>query len=146
MVHGKYVAPRTPVEEVLTSIWAEVLKLDRVGVHDDFFELGGHSLIAARIIARVRDSFAIDLPVRALLEATTVSRLAERLEAALREEHGLPLPPLVAQARTGWVAAVVRARAAVVPGTAGERGRYNLPLRFHFEGVLDLPRFERQLQ
>src|SRR5262249_15156578 len=50
-----YVAPRTPTEQVLGSIWADVLRLDRVGIHDNFFDLGGHSLLAVRVIARIRD-------------------------------------------------------------------------------------------
>jgi amino acid adenylation domain-containing protein len=74
-----YVAPRTPTEEVVASIWAEVLRLDRVGVHDNFFELGGHSLLAMRVMARVRDSFAVELPLRAMFDEPTVGDMAKRI-------------------------------------------------------------------
>jgi acyl carrier protein len=71
-----YVAPRTAVEELLAGIWAEVLGLERIGIHDSFFELGGHSLLATQVVARVRDAFRIDLPLRSLFEAPTVANLA----------------------------------------------------------------------
>jgi amino acid adenylation domain-containing protein len=72
----EYVAPRDPTEETIAGIWAEVLGVDRVGVHDDFFGLGGHSLLATRVLARLRQSFAAGLPLRCLFEATTVAELA----------------------------------------------------------------------
>jgi acyl carrier protein len=71
-----YVAPRTPAEETLAKLWAEVLGLDRVGARDNFFEMGGHSLLATRLIARVRDAFQVDLPLRSLFEAPTPAALA----------------------------------------------------------------------
>jgi amino acid adenylation domain-containing protein len=72
---GAYVAPRTPTEEALASIWCEVLKLDRVGIDDNFFELGGHSLLAMRLLDRMRQA-GLHAVVRDLFDRPTVSSLA----------------------------------------------------------------------
>jgi amino acid adenylation domain-containing protein len=76
-----YVAPRTAVEEVVASIWAEVLKLERVGVHDSFFDLGGHSLLSIQVLTRLHKTFHVDLPLRAIFEADTVAEISKRLVA-----------------------------------------------------------------
>jgi acyl carrier protein len=78
-----YTAARTDLEEKLAGIWERVLRLDRVGVHDDFFDLGGHSLLAIQIISRVCDVFQIELPLRALFDAPTVAALAIKISQAL---------------------------------------------------------------
>ncbi len=77
--------PRSDVEAAVASVWREVLGFDEFGVHDDFFALGGHSLAAAQVVARVRDDFAVDLPVTALFEHPTVAELAAAVEEALAE-------------------------------------------------------------
>jgi amino acid adenylation domain-containing protein len=71
--------PRTPVEELLAGIWREVLNLECAGIEDNFFESGGHSLLAAQFVSRVRDAFAIELPVRCIFESPTIAGLASRL-------------------------------------------------------------------
>ena len=74
-----YVAPRTPVEEAVAAIWADVLGVERVGVDDDFFALGGHSLLATQIVAQVRTDFSINLPLHALFSSPTVAKLSEQI-------------------------------------------------------------------
>jgi acyl carrier protein len=80
---GELVGPRTPVEEVLADIIMEVLKLDRVSVHDDFFHLGAHSLLGAQIVARVRERFGAELKLLDVFDAPTVAELATRIEQTL---------------------------------------------------------------
>ncbi|WP_242895191.1 non-ribosomal peptide synthetase [Actinomadura litoris] len=78
-VASRYVAPRTRAEETIVKIWAEVLNVPRVGVHDDFFELGGQSLLATRIMSRIRRQLGVEVRMRMLLDAPTVAGLAERI-------------------------------------------------------------------
>jgi phthiocerol/phenolphthiocerol synthesis type-I polyketide synthase E len=86
-VHGRpglrneYVAPRNPVETDIAAIWEDVLELRPVGLHDSFFELGGHSLLAPRVLARVRQTLGVDLPITLLLAAPTVGDLAAAVVA-----------------------------------------------------------------
>jgi amino acid adenylation domain-containing protein len=75
-VEDRYVAPRNATEELLARIWSEVLRVKRVGIHDDFFELGGDSLIAVRGLYRIRESLQVELPLRMLFENQTVATLA----------------------------------------------------------------------
>jgi acyl carrier protein len=75
-----YTAPRTPIEETLAEIWAQVLDVERVGVHDDFFALGGHSLLATQVVSRMRLAFQIEIPLRSLFENLTVAELARFVE------------------------------------------------------------------
>ncbi|MBU6399952.1 MAG: AMP-binding protein, partial [Verrucomicrobia bacterium] len=75
-----FLPPRTPTEEALARIWAEVLRVRQVGVHDNFFDLGGHSLLVAQVLARVRQAFEVDLPMRRFFQAPTLAAAATALE------------------------------------------------------------------
>lgn len=81
-----YAAPQTPFEEIMVTIWQEVLGPAQIGIHNNFFDLGGHSLLATQIISRVRDQFEVDLPVRALFEHATIAALSARVEAIIMAE------------------------------------------------------------
>jgi amino acid adenylation domain-containing protein/non-ribosomal peptide synthase protein (TIGR01720 family) len=82
-----YVAPRTPTEEVVAGIWAEVLGQVRVGRDQNFFELGGHSLLATQVVVRVRQIFAVELRLRELFSAPTVAGMAEAIVHARAEQQ-----------------------------------------------------------
>ncbi|WP_404483990.1 non-ribosomal peptide synthetase [Pseudomonas sp. HT11] len=81
-----YLAPRNELETTLAAIWAEVLKVDKVGVQDNFFELGGHSLLATQIASRVQKTLQRDVPLRAMFECSTVAELAEYIEGLAANE------------------------------------------------------------
>jgi acyl carrier protein len=97
-----FVRPRNPVEEMLAGIWAKVLKVEQVGIHDNFFDLGGHSLLATQVVARIRQSLDAEVPLRAMFEAPTIEEMAlviaanqakaasqGELERMLREVEGM---------------------------------------------------------
>ena len=86
--------PRTPVEEILSGIWRQVLKLDSIDIHANFFEIGGHSLIAAQMFSRMMESFKVDLSLRSVFEAPTIAELAGQIEQAMRELPGIEAPSL----------------------------------------------------
>jgi amino acid adenylation domain-containing protein len=96
-----YVAARTPLEEILCGIWMELLSAERVGVHDNFFQLGGHSLLAIRVMARVREAFAVELPLRSLFEFPTIAAMAQQIELAIATNRGLLKPPIERIPRDG---------------------------------------------
>ncbi|MCL4777493.1 MAG: amino acid adenylation domain-containing protein [Gammaproteobacteria bacterium] len=85
------VAARSDIERQLLELWCAVLGRDGIGIEDDFFALGGHSLLATRLIARVRDAFALELPLLALFEAPTIAGMAQRLAAMA---PATTLPPI----------------------------------------------------
>ncbi|HEU0077405.1 MAG TPA: condensation domain-containing protein, partial [Longimicrobiaceae bacterium] len=143
---GEHVAPRTPTEELLAGIWAEVLGTERVGAADDFFALGGHSLLATRVVSRVREALGVELPLRALFEAPTVAALAARVEALLlagaagsapsveRAPRDGPLPLSFAQQRLWLVHRLEPASSA-----------YNMPFPLVLRGALDVRALRRSL-
>ena len=136
----EHVAPRGPVEEAVSAIFAEVLKLDsdRTGAHDGFFELGGHSLLATQAVARIRATFGVELPLRALFEAPSPAELAERIEAALRRRSGIEVPPVVRAPRVGEMAmSFAQERLWFLQQLDPDDTSYLVPAAIRLEGTLD---------
>ena len=133
------VAPRTPVEEALAGIFADLLDVPRVDVEGDFFALGGHSLLATQVLSRVHRLFGVELPVRALFERPTVAALARRIEEAGREAWG-PEPPLAARPRDGAVPlSFGQERLWIADQLGPGQPVYNIPLTFCLRGPLAVP-------
>jgi amino acid adenylation domain-containing protein/non-ribosomal peptide synthase protein (TIGR01720 family) len=139
-------APRTPVEEVLAGIWADVFERERVSVHDRFADLGGHSLLAIQIIARARVAFQVEIPLRAIFEAPTVAALAERVEAARAEGLAVEAPPVTRVPRDAPLPLSFSQERLwfldqLEPGSAA----YNVPIGMRLGGALDAQALERAL-
>jgi amino acid adenylation domain-containing protein/non-ribosomal peptide synthase protein (TIGR01720 family) len=81
-----YADPSTPLQVALATIWRDLLRIDRIGIHDSFFELGGHSLLAMQVISRLRDALRVEVPVRLLFERPTIAGLAQALGEARSED------------------------------------------------------------
>ncbi|GMT96872.1 hypothetical protein KH5H1_09910 [Corallococcus caeni] len=144
---GTYEAPRTELEAKLAAIWAQVLRVPRVGVRDDFFALGGHSLLATQVVSRVRTETGAELPLRALFEAPSVESLASRVEAALRARPEVPRPPLVAVARTGPLPlSFAQQRLWFLDRLQPGSIHYNIPAALRLDGPLDTEALSRGLR
>jgi amino acid adenylation domain-containing protein len=87
-LHNPYVAPQGEVERDVAELWQEMMGIEQVGAHDDFFQLGGHSLLASQIVSRLRDAFAVELPIAGFFEAPTVAGLAAAVERQLFLQRG----------------------------------------------------------
>ncbi|HUS09280.1 MAG TPA: amino acid adenylation domain-containing protein, partial [Pyrinomonadaceae bacterium] len=143
-LQDSFVAPRTQTEELLASIWSEVLKVSRVGVNDNFFELGGHSLLAVSMISRVRDALSVDLKVRSLFEAPTVARLARTLEDS--GKHAL-VPSITRVKRTpNLPLSFAQERLWFLDQLESESPFYNVPSAFRLTGSLDVESLRRAFE
>ncbi|MET0399653.1 MAG: amino acid adenylation domain-containing protein [Longimicrobiaceae bacterium] len=142
----EYAAPRGGTEHALAEAWAQVLGVERVGVHDDFFELGGHSLLATRLVSRVRDALGVEVPLRALFEAPTPAGLAERVEALAREGAGSQAPPLLPVPRDGDVPlSFAQQRLWFIDQLQPGSTAYNVPAALRLRGALDARALRRAL-
>jgi amino acid adenylation domain-containing protein len=128
--------PGSPAERQLAALWEELLGVRVSGTHDDFFELGGHSLMATRLVARIRETFRVELPIEAVFAAPTLARLAARIQAEGRT--GQALPPIVRVPRTERMPlSFAQQRLLFLEVLTPEDISYNMPLALRLQGPLD---------
>ncbi|NPC83010.1 non-ribosomal peptide synthase/polyketide synthase, partial [Pyxidicoccus fallax] len=143
-----FVAPSTPVQQQLASLWSDLLRVERVGADDSFFTLGGHSLLATQLVSRVRTAFSVELPLRAVFESPTLSGLAQRISAL--QGAGAPrheAPPLLPAPRTGPLPlSFAQQRLWFIDQLEPGSAAYNLPAAVRLSGTLDVTALERALQ
>jgi amino acid adenylation domain-containing protein/FkbM family methyltransferase len=140
------VAPRNPVEGVLANIWKEVLRVEEVGVHDNFFELGGHSLLATQVISRVRETFRIELSMRAFFEKPTAAGLAERVEQAKAKDAPPAAPPLRPVSRDEHIPlSFAQQRLWFIQQLAPDSTAYNVRNAIRLQGQLNVRALEQTL-
>ncbi|WP_164003037.1 non-ribosomal peptide synthetase, partial [Pyxidicoccus caerfyrddinensis] len=136
---SEYVAPRTPTEEILASLWAALLRVEKVSAQDDFFALGGHSLLATQVVSRVRSSLGVELPLRALFEAPTVAALAARIDSARESAQGLVAPAIVPVPRTGPLPlSFAQQRLWFIDQLEPGGSSYSIPRFIRMQGSLDV--------
>ncbi len=143
----KYVAPRTPIEEILAQIWTQVLKLQRVGIHDNFFEVGGHSLLATQLLSRIRNIFKVELPLRELFARVTIAELAQSIGQLQQEDLELSTPPILPRAENAQLPlSYAQQRLWFLDQLQPLGGLYNIPLTLRLIGTLNVAALEQSLQ
>ena len=137
-----YEAPAGETEEALAGIWAEVLRVERVGRHDDFFELGGHSLLAVQVISRVRQELAVEVALGELFTRPALADFARGLEVAARAE----LPPVEPVDRSGPLPlSFAQQRLWFLERMGNLGGTYHVPARLRLRGAVDRAALARAL-
>jgi len=143
---GEYIAPRTPREEIIANIFAQVLNVQNVGIHDNFFTLGGHSLLATQLISRLRTAFDVEIPIREIFAAPTVVELDQTLTEFRNTDRGLILPPIQpTKERTQLPLSWAQERLWFLNQLEGPSATYNIPIAIRITGSLDIDALQQAL-
>ncbi|MEP6515217.1 amino acid adenylation domain-containing protein [Microcoleus vaginatus] len=140
-------AVRSPLEEMVAGIWSEVLGIEGIGSEDNFFELGGHSLLATQAIARLREAFKIELPLRVLFESPTVASLSDCISQISSSEQKLEAPPIDRAPRGPELPlSFAQQRLWFLDRLQPGDPAYNIPAAVRLKGAIDVTALERSFQ
>jgi len=140
-----FVAARSPMEDLVSAIWKEVLTAQSLGVHDNFFELGGHSLLATRVVSRIREAAGVDLSLRSIFESPTVAELASRINGMARSEHR-PAPLRRAPRDRALPLSFAQERLWFLDQLEPNHPYYNSPFAVRMKGALRLDALEQAVE
>jgi acyl carrier protein len=143
----EYVAPHTPNQEIIAHIFATVLGIETVSIHDNFFEIGGHSLLATQLTSRLKQSFAVDIPLRAIFEDPTVAQLDRTIKQLRTEGQGLSLTAItrIAPDSESIPLSFAQERLWFLNQFEGASATYNMPDALRLNGELNLEALDQAL-
>jgi amino acid adenylation domain-containing protein/non-ribosomal peptide synthase protein (TIGR01720 family) len=145
-ISTSFAAPRTPLEEALAGLWAQVLGVDCVGIYDNFSALGGDSILATQLISRMREVMHVEVSFRSFFETPTVAGMARRIKAASQTPPSLQIPPLQPVPRDGTLPlSYAQQRLWFLEQLEPSRAVYNLPLAWGFTGILNVSALQQSL-
>ncbi|MCD6377048.1 MAG: amino acid adenylation domain-containing protein, partial [Caldisericaceae bacterium] len=140
-------APRTPVEELLAAIWADILKIDNIGANDNFFDLGGHSLSATQLVSRIRNAFDVEIPIKTIFEFPILEELALQIEALKLQDETIQAPPIEPVSRKQDLPlSFSQQRLWFLDKLASGSANYNIPTAIRLKGRLNIQVLERCIQ
>ncbi|MBN3876527.1 amino acid adenylation domain-containing protein [Nostoc sp.] len=141
-----FVAPRSPIEEILTQIWTQALKVDQVGIYNNFFELGGHSLLATQLVSRIRNIFKVELPLREFFARKTVAELAQVIRQLQQQNLELVSPPILPRAENAELPlSYAQQRLWFLDQFEPNSAIYNIPMALRLVGTLNQVALEQSL-
>lgn len=143
-----FVAPLTPTEQLIATIWAEVLGLEKIGIYDKFLELGGHSLLASLVISRLRETLSVEVSVGALFESPTVASLSEQIETSQHQKQQInPLPALQPVSRSlEFPLSLTQQRFWFLDQMEGANAAYNIARALRLVGRLNLTALQQAVE
>ncbi len=141
-----YIAPRTPIEELIATVWSDLLGVTPVGISDNFFELGGHSLLATQVASRLREALHVEVSLRMLFESPTVAQLAAVVEEG--QKPGLVLLPPIEPADSSdeLPLSFAQERLWFLHQMEPQSSAYHLFYGIRLHGLLDVPALEQTLE
>jgi amino acid adenylation domain-containing protein len=143
---SNFVAPRTPTEELVASIWAKVLGVEQVGINDNFFELGGHSILAIQLLSLVSDAYGVDIPLSKLFEAPTVAEFISFLQQANIQTNTTAIAPISRTENKVFPLSFAQQRLWFLNQLQPNNASYNIPFGLNFSGQLNIAALESSLQ